>query len=214
MWLADSTICCANDGRNEIVDMGMVAQVTRPGLENAKHPEVAAKMAWVLGQLLECSSRGPKETIIDLALIGSRKRPEFCRYGKRDKKVGDGQQQRLLLGQPGLAGVVLAGRTMPVPTGMVAVTGRVTRGTGEHLPTKLVRPACLQGMKHLALIRTDWRWRVGPIGRTIALDNGIERDHMSCSNKRWLVVQASASACWLTWVYRAVVTGERWPNQS
>lgn len=214
MWLPDGTICCANHGRNEIVDMGMVAQVTRPGLENAKHPELATEQPWVLGKLLECCRRRPKEAIIDLTLIGACDRTEFCGEGKRHQKIRHRQQECLLLGQPGLASIMLAGGTMPIATGMIAVAGRVTAGTRKYLATKLVRSACLQGVEDLPLLRADRRWRMCPIGRTIALDNGIERDHTSCSNKRWLVVQAIASACWLTCVYRAVVTGERWPSQS
>ena len=57
---------------NQIVDMRMVTQIARPGLEYAQHAELPANKARIGSQLLQRRSRGAKEQAVDLSLVAVR----------------------------------------------------------------------------------------------------------------------------------------------
>ncbi len=56
-------------------------------------------------------------------------------HRERHKKVRDREQDRLLLGEPALGPILLAGRTVPVTTGVVRISRDGARRAGRHMAT-------------------------------------------------------------------------------
>ena len=83
--------------RRQIVDMRVKAQIPCPGLQHAKHANLPAKEARILGKLLERCGGGPKEQGVERAGLAPRDCPESSRQSEGDQEVWYGQQQRLLL---------------------------------------------------------------------------------------------------------------------
>jgi len=124
------------EGWNQLVDVGVKAQIPRPGLQHAQHPNLPAEEAWVLRELLQSRGGGTKEQRVDRACVLARHRPQTRGEREGDQKVRYWEQQVLLPRQPGLGSLVLAPRTMAVPTGVVAIAGRHTRRTGIDMAAK------------------------------------------------------------------------------
>src|SRR5215213_7915237 len=57
------------EGRNQIMDVWMVAQVARPGLQHTEHTNLSTQEAWILGELLQSCGGGAKEQRIDRARV-------------------------------------------------------------------------------------------------------------------------------------------------
>src|SRR6266487_1118148 len=84
-------IRCQAKRRNQIVDVGMVTQVARPGLQDAQHANLPTQKAWVLGELLQRRSRCMKEQGIDRLRLVSSECAELRWQREGDQKVGNWQ---------------------------------------------------------------------------------------------------------------------------
>ena len=108
-------------GRDQIMDMGVIAACPVPGMEHAGHGDLAADEAAVLGQLHDGGGRGLEQDRVDDFLVRTGQWPEFGRQGGGDEEMGDGQQFVLLFVQPRLCFLVSAFGTVPVFAGVIAV---------------------------------------------------------------------------------------------
>lgn len=125
-----------SDRWGQIMDVGMLAQITGPGLQHADHADLAANEAWVACAVLEGGGRGPKKERIDLLLMALGNFSQFGWYGKGDHEIGYGEQEILLPRLPGLGRVLFAARTVAIAAGVVPVAhGRAGRA-GVALPAQ------------------------------------------------------------------------------
>ena len=85
------------EGRNKVVDVRMVAQVARPGLQHAEYANLSSQEARILGELLQSCGGSAKEQRVDRAWVLSCQRSQTRGQREGDQKVRHGQQQRLLL---------------------------------------------------------------------------------------------------------------------
>src|SRR3954447_5918028 len=109
------------ESRNQIMNVRVVAQVARPGLQHAEHANLPTQKAWILGELLQSSGGGAKQQRVDRAWVLAGKRAQTSGQREGDQKVWHWQQYVLLVGQPGLAGILLTGRAVAIAAGMVAI---------------------------------------------------------------------------------------------
>src|SRR6266508_1151827 len=118
---AEAPIRCQPNRRNEIVDMRMVTQIARPGLEYAQHAELPANKARIGGQLLQRRGRGAKEQGVDLPLMAVRQRAQLGWEREGYQKIRYRQQTIVLRGQPAFGSVMLTGRAVTIAAGVIAV---------------------------------------------------------------------------------------------
>ncbi len=108
-------------GRDQVMDMGMVAAGLVPGVEHAGHADLAADETVVMGQFDNSGGRGLEQDRVDDLLVGTGQDSQFCRQGGGNEEMGDGQKLPLLFVQPKLGVIVAALWTVPVFAGVIAV---------------------------------------------------------------------------------------------
>jgi hypothetical protein len=72
------------------VDVGVVAQVARPGLQDAQHANLPAQEARILGELLERCGRRTKQQGIDRLRVRAGDGTQFGGQGEVTRKEGTG----------------------------------------------------------------------------------------------------------------------------
>jgi len=121
--------------RNQIMDMGMLGHIPRPGLQDADRPHLSADETWIEPQLLRSFGGEAKEQIIEQLLMAAGGLAQFFWESKGQHDIRDWQQQSLLLLKPFLPPLVLALRAMTVAVGVIAVTHLLALRAIVHLPT-------------------------------------------------------------------------------
>lgn len=101
--------------------MRMVGHSAGPGVEDAHHTDLAAKVFGVEGECLQGRSRGLQEHVVQTLLVRTGSRPQCLRQGKGHEKIGHGQEQLPLRVEPPGGLVVLARGTVPMLAGMIAL---------------------------------------------------------------------------------------------
>lgn len=123
-------------GRDQIVDVGMINESARPGMEYAKHAQLGSESAGICRQILQGARAGRKEQIQGELLMGTDDRAQGVRDGKGDQEVRDGQKQAGTLTRQPVVGVGLTALgTVAVVAGMIAVVNVVTVRADKELPT-------------------------------------------------------------------------------
>ena len=118
---------------NEVMNMRMIDERARPGMEDAEQAHLGAEPPGIGGQVLQRLGAGCKEQIQGDLLVRSDKTPQFFRHGERHQEVRHGQEQANPLAlQPVLGIGLTAQRTMPVVAGMIAVVKARTVRTLEQ----------------------------------------------------------------------------------
>lgn len=107
--------------RDEVMDMRMGGHISGPGVEDAHHTDLAAKVFGVQGECRQGSSRGLQEHVVHTLLVRTGSRPQGLRQGKGDETRGHGQEQLPLRVEPPGGLVVLARGTVPILAGMRAL---------------------------------------------------------------------------------------------
>jgi len=87
------------------------------------------------------------------------------------QEVGDRQQQRLLLGEPGLGGFLLAGRAVAVATGVVAVANELTGRAGVDVAAERLGTTLGNGLYSLLLARRQRAAKARAVGGPIAAED-------------------------------------------
>lgn len=64
-------------GGGEQVDVGMVGEVARPGVEHRQDTELGADPLWIVGEVLEGGCGFAQEQVVDGALVGACQRAEL-----------------------------------------------------------------------------------------------------------------------------------------
>jgi hypothetical protein len=132
-------------GRDEVVDVRVVRQVTSPGMQNADQTELSTHKTRVVCQKPGCLCRSTEEQVIDQRLVTTSDWAQGCRQGESEHEVRDGQQKLLLFLQPFLGLIVLALGAVTVAARVVAVLGLVALRAGIGLSTQSGGSALLNG---------------------------------------------------------------------
>ncbi|HEY4355591.1 MAG TPA: hypothetical protein VGN16_07590, partial [Acidobacteriaceae bacterium] len=105
-------------GRNYAMNMRMDLQILSPGVQDAEEADLCAQVLRVGCDVKECCSADAKEEIIDDLLVLQSQPGKFVRNGEDYMHVFYGQQFFVAIGQPLIAGIGLALRTMSRPAGV------------------------------------------------------------------------------------------------
>ena len=118
---------------NEVMNMRMINERARPGVEDTKHAQLGVEPPGIGGQVLQRLGADGKEQVQRDLLVRPDEAPQFLRHGERHQKVRHGQEQAHPLALQPVVGVGLpAERTMPVVAGMIAVVKAGTARTLEQ----------------------------------------------------------------------------------
>jgi hypothetical protein len=94
-----------------------------------------------VGQLLERRCGRAKQQRIERFRLLASESTQFGGQREGDQEVRNRQEQHVLLGEPGLGGVLLAGRAVAVATGVVAVTHDLTGWAGVNMAAQCLGSA-------------------------------------------------------------------------
>ena len=94
-----------------------------------------------MGQLLERRCGRAKQQGIERFRLLASERTQFGGQREGDQEVRNRQEQHVLLGEPGLGGLVLAGRAVAVATGVVAVAHDLTGWAGVDMAAQCLGSA-------------------------------------------------------------------------
>jgi hypothetical protein len=74
--------------RHQVMHVRVVAQIARPGLQDAEQAHLRAQKASVVGQLHQRGGRGAKEQIVERALVAIGDITQLGRQREGDQEVG------------------------------------------------------------------------------------------------------------------------------
>jgi len=104
--------------RDDVVDVGMILELTAPGLEHAEEAcQIGADKAVVFGQQLQGLGGGLKQGVVGGFCVGADEVPQLLRHGKSDQEIVCGEASGHLLGEPLLGFMVLAVGAVPIAAG-------------------------------------------------------------------------------------------------
>ena len=215
---------------HDTVDVRMMLQALSPGVEDHQATNRRAQAFWVGRDLQQRRRRGPKQEVIDDALIGQGETRQRLRHREDEVHVAHRQELPLPCGHPGVAGGGEALGTMPIPTAVVregrlralvaaiavpAECRRSTLGDGsEDTPMLAGRPRPVPLQKAIAVLAHDvshlegWPCHRRCFSRVRRAESGAE----SVSASRGL---ATAWRCFCErWRYSTVCRISTWPSSS
>ena len=108
-------------GRNEIVDVQVIAHAAVPGMQRPDHADVPAQPLRIARQRLQRFGGTLKEQTGDQGLVGAGDRVQVVRQGAGHQKVGHRQQFLQLTVAPAVGAILTAFGAVAVAAGMVAV---------------------------------------------------------------------------------------------
>ena len=73
--------------RNQAVQVGMVAQVLAPGMQDSQYPNVCSEMAWISRDLQQGLRGGAKQQVVEQALVAEGEGSKLLRQGEDDVGV-------------------------------------------------------------------------------------------------------------------------------
>ena len=100
------------------MDMRMDLQILSPGVQDAEEADLRAQMSGIGRDLQQSRGAGTEQKVKDDFLVLQSQPREFVRNRKNHMHVFNGQQFFTAVGEPSIAGVGLALRTMPRPAGV------------------------------------------------------------------------------------------------
>ena len=90
-------------GGNEAVQVWMVSQVLRPGMQHGKHTDARTEMAWIGSDLEQRLGSCPKQQGVEEPLVAQCEWRQLFGYGEDHMGVGHRQQTSSLLEEPAIA---------------------------------------------------------------------------------------------------------------
>ena len=79
-------------GGNEAVQVGMMSQVLRPGVQHSERADACAEMTGIGGDLQQGLGSGPKQEAVEETLVPECERRQLLGHGEDDMRVGHRQQ--------------------------------------------------------------------------------------------------------------------------
>ena len=122
--------------------MGVITQITCPGLQDADHAEGADDVFRISGQLLQGLPGSLKEQIVDDLLAAAGKTTQTLRQCEGGHEVGNGEEEVSLLINPAIGLIVLALWTMTVLAGGILVALLLALGAAVSMAAHGFGAAC------------------------------------------------------------------------
>ena len=104
--------------RNHAMDMRMDLQILSPGVQDAEESDLSTQVFGIGCDLQQSGGTGAEQKVIDHFLVLQCQPGEFVGDGKNYMRVFNRQQFFFAIGEPSVAGIGLALRTMPRPAGV------------------------------------------------------------------------------------------------
>lgn len=121
---------------DQAVDVGVVVQLLRPGVEHGEHTHLGADIARVAGQLDDRLGRGLHQQRVAVALVGAQHGAQLGRDGDGDVEVGRIQELGGTSGEPALGLLAVTSRTTSVAAGMVGIDLGAARLAAPEMATQ------------------------------------------------------------------------------
>ncbi len=106
-------------GRDEAMQVRVVAEVLAPGVEYGEYSDACAEMAWISGDLQQGLGGGAKQQVVEQVLVAECERCQLPRQGEDDMRIHHRQQAGRLSGEPASASRGLTLGTVPVAAGEI-----------------------------------------------------------------------------------------------
>ena len=161
----------------EVVDVRVITQIPRLGLQDAGHAQLPAEVPQIGCQICQGSGALAEQQCVTQLGMAAGQVPEFGRHGERDHVVGHRQEARLLPRLPLLALVLPAGVAGPVleadrmrlllPTTPAAVINHA----------RLRRPATQDRLRRTPMRRRNRLTEFCPVSRPEPPENAGQGEH-------------------------------------
>jgi hypothetical protein len=104
---------------DQAVDVGMKEKLLRPRMQDGKHTNRAADVAWVTSEFDDGLRSGLHQHGVAVTLVGTQDLPEFLGHGHSDVEVAGWQHLGLARFKPALGLVSMAFWTTPILAGVI-----------------------------------------------------------------------------------------------
>jgi hypothetical protein len=140
---------------DEEVDVRMILQRARPGVQDGDNPDRATDPLAIVGEGLHGGSGLAKECGIDHSLVGARDGAELVGEGEREQIVIAREQPLLDAVEPVLRAIVLTLGAVAIATGVIAVGQRAAIGTAIERAAEARRATLADVVERAALGRQE-----------------------------------------------------------
>ena len=104
---------------DQAVDVGVKEKLLRPRMQDGKHTDRAADMAWVASEFDDGLGGGLHQDGVAVTLVGAQDLPEFLGHGHGDMEVAGRQHLGLARLEPAFGLVGMAFWTTPILAGVI-----------------------------------------------------------------------------------------------
>ena len=153
------------------VQMRMIRQIARPGLQHAKEAKLAADEFWIVRQFLQSGRRGLEEEAVDERLMAARHRVECIRQREGEHEIRHWQQQRALHLEPFIGFVITTFWAMPILAGVITVAILLARLAEKNSTAEFFGAAGLDFLHDRAVARRHARAVFLQVGGAIFAEN-------------------------------------------
>ena len=130
------------------MDMRMMLEILSPGVEHAEEADLRAEMFRIGGNLQQRGGAGAEQEVVDDFLVLQSQPRQLVGDGEDDMHVVDRQQFLAARGEPLVASVGLALRTMPGAAGVERDGLMAALATAIQMAAERCRAAVLDGEEH------------------------------------------------------------------
>jgi hypothetical protein len=137
------------------VEMDVLGESLPPGVQDGGDAELGTEVLGISGELLQGSSGGAEEQVIEPARVDADQGAQGVRQGEDDVEVRHRQEQRLLRHQPLGSLGALTLRAVAIAAGVIGDVLGPTVFALLHVPTQGRRPTALDGAEDAPLLHRD-----------------------------------------------------------
>jgi hypothetical protein len=176
-------------GGGEEVDVRVVGEVARPGMEHRQDAEFGADPLRIIGEVLEGRCGFAQEQIVDFALVGACEGAQLGGKGKGDEVVGAGHESIAQAFKPDLRGSIVTLRAVSVAARVIGIVEAIT-GVADEQGAAESRGPTVHDVRHRPSVGGQHAVAIGPpVGLSGAAEDLRQLNH---GGDRWLSCVASS----------------------